>query len=200
MPEAIGMAESAVKSAKNILKKAKESNTDIYQALLDHRNMPRMATGLSPAQVLYQHPIRTATVPHHSPPTAQEQQACQHKARRQEQIRKSHDKSAKHLPPLEKETKVWFKEWKGEKEIWSKGTISDVDPLERSYIVKTDHGTFRRNRIYIRPDHTDDINTDNDDEDTSPVKPPGRPQQHQARAEHGYGYIPPTATRYGSDY
>ena len=70
-----GMAESAVKSAKNILKKAKESNTDVYQALLDHRNTPRMATGLSPAQVLYQHPIRTATLPHHSPPTAQEQQA-----------------------------------------------------------------------------------------------------------------------------
>ena len=74
-----GLAESAVKVAKTIVKKAKESKTDVYQALLDHRNTPRMATTLSPAQVLFQHPTRTTTLPHYSPPTATEQSACQKK-------------------------------------------------------------------------------------------------------------------------
>ena len=98
-PRSNGLAESAVKSAKNILRKAKEINVDIYQALLDHRNTPRTATRSSPAQIFYQRRTRTTTLPHHAAPTTYEQEVYQQKLRRQDQVKKSHDKSARSLPP-----------------------------------------------------------------------------------------------------
>ena len=51
-PKSNGMAERAVQTAKSIIKKAKEDNTDPYLALLNFRNTPRDATIGSPAQRL----------------------------------------------------------------------------------------------------------------------------------------------------
>ena len=47
-----GMAESAVKTAKRIIKRAKESKSDVHLAILDHRNTPKQSTRNSPAQSL----------------------------------------------------------------------------------------------------------------------------------------------------
>ena len=44
-----GMAESAVKTAKIIIKRAKESKTDVYLAILDHCNTPKQSTRNSSA-------------------------------------------------------------------------------------------------------------------------------------------------------
>ena len=60
-PGAMGWL-NAVKVAKTIVKEPKESKADGYQALLDRRNTPRMATRLPPAQVLFQHTTRTTTL------------------------------------------------------------------------------------------------------------------------------------------
>jgi len=52
-PQSNGMAESSVKIAKTILKKCKASKTDPYLGLLEFRNTPSNAIGLSPAQRLF---------------------------------------------------------------------------------------------------------------------------------------------------
>ena len=52
-PQANGMAESAVKTCKSIMKKSLLSKSDPYLGLLDHRNTPTAATGMSPCQRLF---------------------------------------------------------------------------------------------------------------------------------------------------
>ena len=52
-PQANGMAESAVKTCKSIRKKSLLSKSDPYLGLLDHRNTPTAATGMSPCQRLF---------------------------------------------------------------------------------------------------------------------------------------------------
>ena len=47
------MAESAVKTCKSIMKKSVLSKSDSYLGLLDHRNTPTAATGMSPCQRLF---------------------------------------------------------------------------------------------------------------------------------------------------
>ena len=49
-PKSNGKAESAVKTCKNLLKKADLAKIDVYLSLLDHRNTSTEQTGLSPAQ------------------------------------------------------------------------------------------------------------------------------------------------------
>uniref|UniRef100_A0A3P9K7U7 Gypsy retrotransposon integrase-like protein 1 n=1 Tax=Oryzias latipes TaxID=8090 RepID=A0A3P9K7U7_ORYLA len=51
-PQSNGKAESAVKTAKRLLHKAKASGLDPYLALLDHRNTPSQGLYSSPAQRL----------------------------------------------------------------------------------------------------------------------------------------------------
>ena len=47
------MAESAVKTAKRIIIKCKESHTDVYSAILSHRNTPTQGLDTSPAQRMF---------------------------------------------------------------------------------------------------------------------------------------------------
>uniref|UniRef100_A0A1A7XSP3 Gypsy retrotransposon integrase-like protein 1 n=1 Tax=Iconisemion striatum TaxID=60296 RepID=A0A1A7XSP3_9TELE len=51
-PQSNGKAESAVKTAKRLMRKAKLARQDPYLALLDHRNTPTQGLGASPAQRL----------------------------------------------------------------------------------------------------------------------------------------------------
>ena len=54
-----GQAESAVKSAKRMLKKTNASKGDLYLALLDIRNVPSQESGLSLAQKMMSRRTRT---------------------------------------------------------------------------------------------------------------------------------------------
>ena len=47
-----GKAEAAVKEAKRLLQKAKDTKSDLYLAVLAHRNTPTESMGTSPAQRL----------------------------------------------------------------------------------------------------------------------------------------------------
>ena len=58
-PSSNGKAESAVKICKTPLKKSQVSKSDLYLALLDHRNTPTEQTNLSPAQRLFGCQTRT---------------------------------------------------------------------------------------------------------------------------------------------
>jgi len=58
-PRSNGKAESAVKTCKNLLRKADLAKTDVYLSLLDHQNTPIEVTGLSQAQCLFGRRTRT---------------------------------------------------------------------------------------------------------------------------------------------
>ena len=57
--QAIGKVESAVKTAKRLLRKACKAGTDPYLAILDYRNTPTQGVGSSPAQRLTSHRKKT---------------------------------------------------------------------------------------------------------------------------------------------
>ena len=55
-----GKVESAVKAAKNMMKKCASDGTDQYLALLELRNTPMQGLNLSPSQIMFQR--RTHTI------------------------------------------------------------------------------------------------------------------------------------------
>ncbi|GFU06836.1 hypothetical protein NPIL_425561 [Nephila pilipes] len=58
---------------------------------------------------------------------------------------------------LHQNAKVWFKHKM--KEPWKQGTIIQVGPQPRSYIIKGENGgVFRRNRFHIQQDYTENDN------------------------------------------
>ena len=58
-PQSNGKVENAVKTAKRLMKKAKESGSDPYLGLLDFRNTLNECTGLSPVQMMFGRRTRT---------------------------------------------------------------------------------------------------------------------------------------------
>jgi len=53
-----GMAERYVQTVKQFLKKAADSNSDIYQSLLAYRQTPMADLSFSPAEMLFSHCVR----------------------------------------------------------------------------------------------------------------------------------------------
>lgn len=99
-PQSNGKAESAVKTCKTLLKKAKLAKSDIYLALLNHRNTPTEPTNFSPAQRLFGRHTQTL-LPSSTTllkPEIPQQVSVKLKAGQQKQA-EHYDKTAKPLPP-----------------------------------------------------------------------------------------------------
>lgn len=148
--QANGKAESAVKSAKNLLRKTSDAQEDQYLALLDFRNTPTQGLGSSPVQRLMNKRTRSLlpmTRRLLEPRTVNDD--CARMQKRQQNQSKYFDRSAKDLKPLEEGDTVRMKPFiKGKKE-WKKGVV--VERLdERSYEIQTDDGTYRRNRVHLK--------------------------------------------------
>jgi hypothetical protein len=146
-----GKAESAVKIAKKLLKKAKDQNKDVYKALLDWRNTPTAGIGSSPAQRLMARRTKTLL------PTAE---ALLHQAvqanvveklvSKKQKIQRQHDKTAKDLPPLRVGEVIRMKPSPGDSSReWKRGRC--LKQLgKRSYVVNVDGRAFQRNRRFLR--------------------------------------------------
>ncbi|GFW68615.1 integrase catalytic domain-containing protein [Trichonephila clavipes] len=77
--------------------------------------------------------------------------------RKRQIIQNKYAKKHATVPVLPKNAKVWFKHKM--KEPWNQGTIIQVGPQPRSYVIKgEDGGVFRRNRFHIRQDNTENDN------------------------------------------
>jgi hypothetical protein len=147
-----GKVESAVKTAKNLLKKAKDANTDPYLAILDHRNTPSQATSTSPAQKLMNRRTKTLL------PTSGKlleprgiQLGAERERLKNAQLKQadSYNRSAKDLPSLEEGDVIRMQPFKKSSKEWQKGMVTKrLD--ERSYEVETRKGTYRRNRVHLR--------------------------------------------------
>lgn len=134
-----GKAEKGVHIVKQLLKKARDSNSDPYLALLSYRASP-LEHGMSPAELLMGRRLRT-TIPH----TAQKKRNKVRQKLRQLQNRQkvNFDKSSKSLIPLQRHDTVRLQDLNN----WTtKATVlEEVRP--RSYTVKTEDGqVLRRNR------------------------------------------------------
>ena len=146
-----GKAESAVKIAKSLFKKAIVSKTDIWKALLDWRNTPTVDMQSSPVQRLMSRRTR------HSLPMAksllQPQVATNVKDKvliKRQKSKLYHDKAAKELPALEIGQNVRMKPSPSDNsKTWKLGTcVRDLG--NRSYDVNVDGVDYRRNRRDLR--------------------------------------------------
>ena len=157
-----GKAESSVKTAKKLIKKAKKSQYDPYLALLDHRNTPSQVTSTSPAQKLMNRRTKTLLPTAGKlllPKTIDIKREREKMKQSQDKQAKNYNKNAKDLPPLQQGDTVRIKPFVKNNKEWQQGTVSRrLD--ERSYEVITPTSTLRRNRVYLRKTNETATNSD----------------------------------------
>ena len=155
-PKSNGKAESAVKVAKNLLKKAIKDGKDPWSALLNYRNTPTEGMKSNPTQRLASRRTRTllpmATSLLH--PKVVEGVEDQIKQKKQK-AKYYHDRTAKLLPEIEVGQEVRVAPTERSKP-WKSAMCVQKLP-DHSYLVRTSKETVRRNRQSVKP--------------TSPAKP-----------------------------
>ena len=146
-----GIAESAVKSVNNLLRRAAESKRDPYLAMLDYRNTPTQDADASSAQRNLGRLARTL-LPMTSSLLKPSQIDTAFAKRRQRRKKSGSswycDKGAKDLNPLHEGDTVRIKPCILGQKTWKRGTVNKrLD--ERSYEFETKSGILRRNRVYL---------------------------------------------------
>jgi hypothetical protein len=141
------LAERSVGIAKKLMKKARDSNQNIYVVLLEYRNTP-LNSGYSPAQLLLNRrtksvlPITNKAL---CPQVINARKVKQCSKYTQARSKHNYDKSVKSLPPLNVNDPVRIQMGK----IWVPGKVIQKH-CPRSYTVQTREGVvYRRNRIAL---------------------------------------------------
>lgn len=146
-----GKAESAVKIAKNIIKKVREEKGDLQLALLEWRNIPMQHLDASPAQLLFSRRTKTlipTTEPALKPKL--EEKVNERLDNKKKIYKKHYDKNSKDLKPLKAGEDVWIQlKPEVKRETWTKGKVVRAES-GRTYLVEVDGRLFRRNRRFIR--------------------------------------------------
>lgn len=146
-PQSNGMAESAVKRVKKLMKKCKEDGTDFELAMLDLMNTPITGMEFSPAQLMFNRKLKSSV-----PASSVSLQPALNKGAREAMIKvqnnqkKFFDGKAATLPELKINQKVFVRN----KDIWEEGIVVRILNMPRSYIVKVGEALYRRNRKDIK--------------------------------------------------
>ena len=143
-----GKAESAVKTAKKLMKRAELSKSEIYLSFLDHRNTPN-DSGYSPAQCLMNRRTKTLFLVT-SNLLKPEISVNRHRSLcvSQQRQKSYYDKHSKDLRSPEEGDVVRMKPFNGQQ--WKKATVCKR-LTDRSYWVETsDGGAYTRNRVHLR--------------------------------------------------
>ncbi|CAI5648726.1 unnamed protein product [Oreochromis niloticus] len=150
-PQANGLAERAVRSAKQLMERSRRDGTDVFLNLLNVRNVPRDHTLGSPAERLMSRQTRT-TLPvckRLLVPSPKSNRAVKtnllHKRHAQ---KKYYDKSSRPLRPLMPGEVVRIQTRHGHDSL---GTIKEACKEPRSYIVQSGGGEYRRNCRHVLP-------------------------------------------------
>ena len=151
-----GKAESAVKIAKNILKKSRHE--DPYLALLAYRNTPQQGHAYSPAQRLMSRRLRDLIPMATSqlrPQTASPRVVVQDIVGRRQRSKMQYDKKASTLQrEFSPGEKVFVKpNPKNKHKPWIYGEVVG-NPAPRACLLSTPLGPIRRNHSQIRKAHT----------------------------------------------
>lgn len=150
-PQANGKAESAVKIAKNLCRKARGESSDPWKAILHWRNTPTDGMDSSPAQRLMSRRLKTSL------PVANKLlepvviQGVPERLRQKRQVAKAkYDRSARDLPELKVGEQIRMRPLPGDRTgRWERGTcLQQVAP--RSYLVDVGGTRYRRNRVDLR--------------------------------------------------
>lgn len=150
-PQANGLAERAVRSAKRLLETTKRDGTDLYLNLLNIRNIPRDEILGSPAQRLMSRvtrtnmPISKQTLKPRSKDTVKVKAQISKKRQMQKVY---FDKRSKPLSPLQKSQVVRMQTAKGHDKI---GVVRSILTEPRSYVVESNGKEYRRNRRHLLP-------------------------------------------------
>ncbi|UYV77712.1 K02A2.6-like, partial [Cordylochernes scorpioides] len=141
-----GLAERAVQTAKNLIRKCLDSGQEVELALLNFYNTPR--DGLpSPAQCLFSRRTRTLlpTSTHQLEPEIQKGHTQNLRNKREKQ-KTHHDKTAKTTRSFKEGENIMLKQHHRE---WIPARVTqEVAP--RSYKVQTPTGEYRRNSSFMR--------------------------------------------------
>lgn len=170
-PQSNGLAERMVQTLKKLFQKAKDSGEDVYLALLNYRTTPISSTLPSPAEILMNRKLRTRLDIN----TDRLKTKGSHKVKktlkeRQSRQKQQYDKTAKSLPTLHKDDKVYI----SDKGKWRPATVVKHTDTPRSYLVQTDSGTYRRNRRDLLK-----VSTKSDSENT-PIKNTAQPERNNS--------------------
>ena len=155
-PQSNGKAESAVKAAKCLFRKAKMAGEDPYLAMLDHRNTPTQGLNVSPAQRLMSR--RTRTLLPTKPTLLQPELHDTKQALRDNQQRQAanFNRGARDLKALKPGDAVRIQPFEPHT-VWRRATV--MQPVDhRSYQVRLDNGgVLRRNRRHLRVDQSEPV-------------------------------------------
>lgn len=146
-PQSNGQSERAIQTVKSLLKKAQESQSDPYIALLEYRNSPLDGVKLSPAQLLLGRRLRTRL------PTSAQLLKPQlfdnvHHTIKERQLKQKQyfDRGAKRLPLLMEGEKVRVRV----RDNWQPAVVVREHNNPRSLIIQTEDGNnYRRNRRHL---------------------------------------------------
>lgn len=168
-PQSNGEAERAVRTVKHLLKKA----TDPYTALLLYRATPQH-NGLSPSELLMGRKLKTKipTLPSNLRPALPNQSMIREKEERyKEQQKRQFDKRycARELPPLNVGDPVYIRDMNRPGEIVAR----HHNP--RSFIIKTQQGTIRRNATHLVKLAPETANQSQNSQITFPSSPKSSP-------------------------
>lgn len=190
-PRSNGLAEAAVKSVKNLLKKGGGSdNTTFRAALLEWRSTPR-TDGFSPAVGFFGRNPRTRLPTSRSLGFQLESMTNFTEARKKATDQRVERAGGQSLPPLAIGQVVHIqnpidKEWS-----FRAGIITSISKSGRSYTVTTNAGRFVRNRRFLRPSTTTGIDT----EDISQIPIPNDPitfqpiQPRRSKRNHRFSRV-----------
>lgn len=149
-PKSNGLAENAVKQAKQLLERCKRDGTDLMLGLLNLRNTPRDTHLGSPAQRLLSRRTRT-TLPASNklfkPSVVKPRQVSHQLAKCRQQQKTYHDKRAKTLPTLSPGDVVRMQGNKGFNKV---AVVKHPSDQPRSYVVTSNGTDYRRNRQHLR--------------------------------------------------
>lgn len=145
-----GKSEAAVKIAKRLLKKAEESGSEFWYALLHWRNIPNKI-GSSPVARLFARSTRCGIptsanrlLPKvvENVPSAIENQRKHNK--------KHYDRKVRYLPELKVGSPVYIQLEPASSKTWTPGTVCNR-LSERSYLVDVEGNKYRRSRVHVKP-------------------------------------------------
>ena len=147
--QSMGFIEKYVQICKNVLKKAKKSNSDPYLAILEYRNTPIEGIKLSPSQLLMGRRTRTQLPVNDSllKPQYHDGANVQNALNERQHIQKYYyDRGAKSLPQLNPGDQIRVRN----ENKWEPGTVEQRADTPRSYVIQTEKGQkLRRNRRHL---------------------------------------------------
>ena len=150
-PQSNGLAERAVRSAKQLMEKSHRDGTDVFLNLLNLRNVPRDTKLGSPAQRLMSRQTRT-TLPVSSkllePHMHEPQQVKAQLLKKRLSQKLCYDKTSRPLQPLMQGQFVRLQTPQGYNRT---GMVKEICKEPRSYLVHSEGRLYRRNRRHILP-------------------------------------------------